>query len=108
MLDTLAKIYDDSGPLVGVSYTLFEGNPQFITAVGLRFESLSVVFRVVADEDTLRVSVGPLAPEPNETQIDVSNSSPWSTCIGLDICWAWRLTNHEGYEDGVRLEFSEP
>ena len=109
MLDTLAKIYDESRPLVGVAYALLESNPQFITAVELRFDATSAVFRAVADDDTLLPSFGdPLAPEPNETVIDVGNSAPWLACAGLGVCWAWRLTNQQGYSDGVRLEFSEP
>jgi hypothetical protein len=108
MLDTLAKIYDDGGRLVSVTFTLFDGDPRFVTAIGLRFESLSAVFRAVPDDDTLAVSLGPLEPDPDETLIEVVNSTPWSACIGLGICWAWRLTNQQGYSDGVRLEFSEP
>jgi hypothetical protein len=108
MLGTLAKICDDGGPLVGVSYTLFEGDPQFITAVGLRFESLSAVLRAVPDDDTLAVSLGMLVPEPHETLFEAADSGPWPVCMGLGICWAWCLTNQQGYSDGVRLEFSEP
>jgi hypothetical protein len=108
MLDTLAKIYDDGGPLVGVDYTLFEGDPQFITAVGMRFESLSAVFRAVADDDTLTVSLGPLVPRSDERLLEANNSTPWASCLGLGIGWAWRLTNHEGYDDGVRLELDKP
>jgi len=108
MLDTLAKIYDDGGPLVGVSYALFEGNPQFITAVELRFESFTVVLRAVPDDDTLAVSLSLLEPTPGEKLTEASNSGPWPACMGLGICWAWRLTNQQGYSDGVRLEFSEP
>jgi hypothetical protein len=108
MLDTLAKIYDDGGPLVGVSYTLFEGNPRFITAVGLRFEALSAVLRAVPDDDTLAVSLGRLAREPGETLIDAADSGPWPACMGLGIRWAWCLTNQQGYSDGVRPEFGEP
>jgi uncharacterized protein DUF6334 len=108
MLDILAKICDDGGPLVGVSCTLFEGDPQFITAVGLQFESLSAVLRAVPDDDTLTVSLGMLAPEPGETLIDAADSGPWPVCMGLCVCWAWCLTNQQGYSDGVRLEFSEP
>jgi hypothetical protein len=63
MLDTLAKFYDDGGSLVGVSYALTEGegDVRFITAVGLRCESLSAVFRAVADNDTLAANVGELS-----------------------------------------------
>ena len=107
MLDTLAKIYDDSGRLLGVSQTLFEGDPRFVTAVGLRLESLSAIFRAVPDDDTLAVSLGSLVPEPTETLIDASQFAPWSACLGFSICWAWRVTNQQGYSDGVRFEFSE-
>jgi hypothetical protein len=109
MLDTLAEIHDYGGPLVGVSYTLFEGNPQFITAVELRFESLTTVLRAVPDDDTLAVSLGILAPRPGlEMLIEAADSEPWSTCMGLSVRWAWLLTNQQGYEDGVRLEFGKP
>jgi len=108
MLDTLAKLSDDCGPLVGVTYTLFDGSPRFVTAVGLRFEAASVTFRAVADDDTLAASLGPLDPESGETLIEVGRAAPWSGCVGAGVCWAWQLTNQQGYTDGVRLEFSEP
>ena len=66
------------------------------------------MFRAVADDDTLVASFGPLVPEPKEQLIEAATSAPWPTCIGLGVCWAWRLTNQQGYSDGVRLEFSEP
>lgn len=107
MLDVLAKINDHGGGLVGAAYTLFEGDTRFVTAVGLRFESACATFRAVADDDTLYASLEPLVPGPDETLIDMVNTAPWSGCSGLGVCWAWRLTNHQGYSDGVRLEFSD-
>ena len=107
MLDVLAKIYDDGGRLLGVSQVLFERDPRFVTAVSLRFESVSAIFRAVPDDDALAVSLGTLVPEPSETLIDTSSAVPWLACVGFSICWAWRLTNQQGYSDGVRLEFSE-
>lgn len=108
MLDILANIYDEGGRLVGVTYTLFNGDPRFVTAVNLRFESVSAGFRAVADDDTLTVNLGDPIPEKEETVIEKGNSPPWSDCLGMEICWAWRMTNHQGYSDGVRLEFGEP
>jgi hypothetical protein len=108
MLDILAKIYEDGGRLVDVAYTLFGGDQHFVTAIGLRFESVSAVFRAVSDDDTLALSLGPLLPSPEETVVAASGSHPWSECAGLGVRWAWRLTNQQGYSDGVRLEFSEP
>jgi len=107
MHNTLAKLFDDGGRLIGVTYALFEGDPRFVTAVGLRFESVSAVFRAIADDDTLAASLSPLIPDPEETLIEAATSSPWLECIGLSVCWAWQLINQQGYSDGVMLEFSE-
>ncbi len=59
-------------------------------------------------KDTLAVNLGTLKQDPDETLVEAGSSSPWSECIGLGICWAWQLTNQQGYSDGARLEFSEP
>ena len=87
---------------------LFEGNARFVTAVGLQFASVSAVFRAVEADDTLAVSLGPLVPDEDETAVEATSSAPWSGCIGSGVRWAWRLTNQQGYPDGVRLEFGNP
>jgi hypothetical protein len=106
MHDTLRRLCDDAGPLLGVEYTLFDGDPDFVTAVGLRFGWLVGVFRVVGEDDTLTVNIGSLVPGPEE--VIVTAGPPWSACAGLSVHWAWSLTNQQGYTDGVRLEFGEP
>ena len=80
MLDPLAQIYDNGGRLVGVTCTLFEGDANFVTAVGLRFESTSAMFRANPDDDTLIASIGTLTPDANETLVELSDSPPWNTC----------------------------
>jgi Family of unknown function (DUF6334) len=107
MLDILAEIYDSGERLVRVRYALFEGDPRFVTAVELQFESRSVVLRAVADDDTLAASLGELKSEPYETLVEIGDSEQWSSCVGYNVCWAWQLTNQQGYSDGVRLEFGE-
>jgi hypothetical protein len=106
MLSELAEIYDNGGCLLGVKYSLFEGDPRFVTAVALQFENLFAVFRAIADDDTVGLMIGPLEIESDERLIDASGSAPWSACIGLNICNAWQLTIQQGYVDGVRLEFN--
>jgi hypothetical protein len=108
MLENLAEIFDKESPLVGVSYALFEGDSHFITAVEIRFESFSSTFRAIADDDTLTTSLEALELESDELLIDVSKSEPWSQCLGSRIPWLWRLTNQQGYDDGVRIEFTKP
>jgi hypothetical protein len=108
MLEALAKIYDGGGRLLNVTCTLFEGDANFVTAIGLRFESISAVFRAAPGDDILVASVGSLTPGSDETLVDITASSPWRTCIGAGACWLWQLTNQQGYADGVRLEFGNP
>ena len=105
MLETLAQIHDVGGDLENITCTLFEGRQEFVTAIGLRFESISVVFRANPDDDTLVASIDSLTPAANETLVDITHSSLWGTCVGANACWLWWLTNHQGYVDGVRLEF---
>lgn len=106
MLDTLGRICDEGGRLVGVSYAVLGGEHPFVTAVALRFETLTAVFRAVPDDDTLTASVGPLVAEPDEVTEDAGGSPPWAGSVGLGVRWGWRLTNQQGYTDGVRLEFT--
>jgi hypothetical protein len=108
VLDILARGFDDGGRLVAVTYSLFRGDRAFITGCALRFERLTVVFRAVPDGDTLAAAIGGAEPEPDESLVGVGGSPPWAACLGLGLHWGWRLTNHQGYTDGVRLEFGEP
>src|SRR5438067_2203994 len=106
MIDSLRRVCDDGGRLVGVEYALHEGDARFVTAIALRFESLTAVFRAVPDDDTLALSIGgPLAASPDEAVTDATGTPPWADYAGLGLAWAWRLTNQQGYTDGVRLEF---
>lgn len=107
MLDTLHQIADHGGPLVGVRCAHFQGDPRFVTAIELRFEFLTVVFRAMPEDDTLAVRFETLVPESNEELVELESSAPWSEAIGLGVCWAWQLTNQQGYADGIRLEFNE-
>jgi nitrous oxidase accessory protein NosD len=56
MLDAFVKIYDARGRLVNATCTLFEGNRNFVAAVGLRFESWSAVFRANHSDERLTVT----------------------------------------------------
>ena len=108
MLEALAQINDDGGPLLGVQCTLFQGDPRFVTAISLRFASLSAVFRAAPNDDTLAVTFGSLDSDTEETLVEADTTQPWSACMGSEVRWAWRLTNQQGYSDGVRLEFRNP
>ena len=107
MLDTLANIIEEQNQLIGVKYALFESDPKFITAVELRFTSLAFNLRAIADDDTLSVNFGELKLESDESLVEAENSDLWSSCKDGHIVWDWRLTNQQGYNDGLRLEFKK-
>ncbi len=108
MLDTLANIIEEQNQLVSVSYALFAGDLQFITAVELHLTSLTFNLRAIADDDTLSVNFGALELDSDESLIEADNSELWSSCKGGHIVGGWRLTNQQGYDDGLRLEFRKP
>ena len=105
MLETLATIFDKGDQFAGVSYVLFDADPNFIVAIQLHFESSLASFRANPDDDTLSVTVGAIELDADETFVDASRSELWSSFKGARLSWGWRLTNHQGYDDGVRLEF---
>ncbi len=39
--------------------------------------------------------------------VGLTEQSSWSQLVGNYVAWAWTLTNHQGFEDGVQLEFVE-
>ena len=70
-------------PLLSVAYLRFDDDPNFVTSVGLQFESMSAAFRAIDEDDTLAVSLGPLSSNENEKLTDSTRSAPWSACAGL-------------------------
>lgn len=108
MLESLAKICNDYGQLIGVKYELFEGVPNQISAILMQFEAATVTFRAVSDDDTLEISLSPFVPEQEGILADMSILTPWEYLIGSGVFWAWQLTNQQGYVDGIRLEFGKP
>jgi hypothetical protein len=107
-MDVLTRVCDDGGRLLGAAHALLEGDARFITAVVLRFESLTAVFRAVPEDDTLAAGVGAITPDEGEVLVDVSRDAPWAECVGRGLSWAWHLTNQQGYTDGARFEFNPP
>lgn len=39
---------------------------------------------------------------------DLSNEEPWARLIGCGVLWIWRLTNQNGFVDGLQLELGQP
>jgi hypothetical protein len=105
MHEDLARICYEGGNLEGVICTFFEENPRFLTSITLKFEHLTARFEAQPNDDTLELFIDPVLAVSNDQQGVFVEPSPWDSCVGLGLAWAWWLTNQQGYRDGVRLEF---
>jgi hypothetical protein len=88
MLETLWKTIEEDNQLFeSVSYALFEGDLNFITAIELRFTSLVFNLRAVADDDTLSINLGAIQLDSYESLFEPKKSDLWSSCMGSYIVW---------------------
>ena len=100
--DTLHQAVHHAGRLVNVRGALLSKEVTRISAVELVFESLTITFSVDSEFDTIIASSLPLS---SEELICPAVQPFWEHCLGKRLQWAWRLTNQQGYEDGIRFGF---
>ena len=103
MLELLRNACCDGGNLRYVREILLDPNYPPIMAVELQFDTLTISFSAVADDDTIAVSSGSYSGPSRQTI-----NAPWTSCIGKPLQWTWLMTNQQGYTDGARLEFTDP
>ena len=72
-------------------------------ALELRFDSVTLSISAVPEDDTVAIALSKLNGSPS-----IRTNTVWSLCIGKPLQWAWLMTNQQGYNDGVRLEFNDP
>jgi Family of unknown function (DUF6334) len=107
--DQIGTIYDKGEKLVSVRYSVFDAEldgADWIEAVEMQFENIVFTVSVEPDFDTLRVELSEMNVN-SDCYIKVATSvKPWDGFIGKRLAWIWLLTNQQGYEDGLRFEFS--
>lgn len=106
--DALTRIHDDAGPLRAVRYVQDENLPTFPVGVILEFEILSATILAEPNYDEILVRLTPYEPKSGEKVVAVGTEDPWLEMYGLSVLWTWRMTNQQGYTDGLRLEFGDP
>ncbi|NEO87418.1 MAG: hypothetical protein F6J87_24635 [Spirulina sp. SIO3F2] len=107
-LTKIQEIWNRAGVLTNVYAAIFNSDPEFITALSFDLSSTSMTLQVESCYDEVIVNGHPLVLEKDETVIDVSHKSPWKNALGQRMRWVWLLTNQQGYEDGIRIEFTNP
>lgn len=98
MASVVTEIVDSYGALSEV-----RGQPVAgigLVALTLRFEHASVLVEADADDDTIRLT----STSGTEGE-SLSHLAPWTSAVGRGVRWVWSLTNQQGYDDGVQMEF---
>lgn len=112
---SIGALWDTAGALTGVKYAILESD--MLVAVELRFDGATATLYAQSEFDTVRVTREELKLsevdqelEPDEECriVDVARKEPWMRAIGHRAVWIWLIRNQQGYEDGVRFEFSTP
>jgi Family of unknown function (DUF6334) len=102
----IAAIIDQGEPLRAVHCIFDEDLPKGPVAIIFTFETSSFCALVNASDDSLSTSSAlPLELQSHARSKVDDNSAPWNQMIGAALIWSWRLTNQQGYSDGLQLEF---
>ena len=103
--EPIQAVYHSQQPLMSVEGYYFEGT--LLRAICLVFENRSLFF-FAQDDDSLGVSTSKDAIPDDDLQVhDITASAHWSLAVGRTMTWVWRLTNQQGYLDGIQFEFSK-
>lgn len=107
-IDVLREVFDDGGRLKQVWEARFEGSADFITEMKFCFENCTLIVSADGEYDTVVLRKGGFSDDKDSEKINVSAILPWSKALDHGMCWGWELTNHQGYTDGIRVEFANP
>ncbi len=107
--DQIGKLYDKAEKLIGVKYSVFDAGldgKDCIEAIEMQFESSVSTIYVESDFDTLQIKLSEMEIG-SDCYIKIATSlEPWKEAVGRSLAWIWLLNNQQGYEDGIRFEFS--
>lgn len=108
--DQIGVLYDRTGELLGVKYSIFEpesGGVESIDAIEFSFTEGGIATLYVESEfDTLRLELAEMVMREDCVIRDATAITPWADLMGERLAWIWLLKNQQGYEDGFRFEFS--
>lgn len=107
--DQIGTLYDKAQKLIGVQYSVFDAGSDgqdWIEAVEMRFEETVATIYVKSDFDTLRLELSEMKVGSDCYIKDATSVRPWDGVLGKHLSWIWLLKNQQGYEDGLRFEFS--
>ena len=107
-LDSLAQLWDANETLRRVEAAVYPADldgPPVTTGYRLWFGNTPLTLRAEPNFDELLVDLDG-GPDHPEQFTDQSSADIWTHQIGCRCTWFWRLTNQQGYNDGLRIELA--
>ena len=102
-LRALQQVSHSREPLVAVRQWRIAIDSPNVEKVELSFSKSALTISADLTDDTVQV-IGHHASGP--TELASASSSEWQRALGLPLANAALQINHQGYLDGVRLEFA--
>jgi hypothetical protein len=106
MISFLSKMVYESGCLLQIEYLvhiLFPNQPE---AIIFTFENDIFTVKAIAEDDTIEIANGIPNFEQSYEIIQAPENDLLLKARHKKLRWAWLLTNHQGYNDGLRFEFA--
>lgn len=107
--DQIGILYEKTEKLIGVRYSVFDAGADgrdWIEAIEMQFESAVATIYVEPDFDTLCLELSEMKVDSDCYIKDATLVKLWNGVLGRRLSWIWLLRNQQGYEDGIRFEFS--
>jgi hypothetical protein len=105
-MDALLKIADGSEVFVEAVPLEHPDLPGMVSAIRLRFAHTTLFVSVNPEYDTVQLSRE--APPDLDSATPATPDRRFVGAVSKPIQWAWTLTNHQGYRDGLQIEFCDP
>jgi len=105
---TFASLCSSNELLMNVEGQFFVYDEMsMMVAVKLTFE-IAVVLLSAMNDDTMNVEFGGVFTNLDQHEVrPLTSLSPWKNAMSRPLAWAWRMTNQQGYFDGLQLDFAE-
>lgn len=74
-----------------------------LVSICLKFDCCELYFICLGETDEIEISA--TSPRGHFVSRDLSKEAPWDYTIGAALFNIWQLSNANGYDDGVSLQF---
>ena len=104
--ELIKRVVEDFGSLVSISGETVDRAdptpPHRFEQYEFGFDHGHLTVSPASEDDTVRLTDTRMTL-PHALRL--TESAPWSAAIGSGVLWMWILQNHNGYRDGVQIEF---